>query len=92
MGLSLPVTLEIEEFSYYEERESTLDRETAEALLSGYALDMTEKQMQAGEILHHSHVLHEEESLFWLETTMECHEMIAQVAEAKWNNEDFVND
>ncbi len=92
LGLTLPVSLEIEEFSFFDETEKRLDKETAEALLSSFAADITEKQMSAGEILNQSYLLREDDSCYFLEATLECHEMIAKVSEAKWNNEDFIND
>lgn len=92
LGLTLPVSFEIEEFSCYDETKKKLDKETAETLLRSFATDITTKQMSAGEILKQSHVLRKDDSRYVLEATLECHEMIAKVSEAKWNNEDLIND
>lgn len=92
LGLTLPVSLEIEEFSFFDETEKKLDKEVAESLLSSFAADITDKEMSAGAILDQSYLLREDDDRYFLKATFECHEMIAKVSEAKWNNEDFIND
>ena len=92
MGLYLPVSLEIETFSFYDEADKIMNSEAAELLLKDYPTSAVIKKMCAGEILHQSQTLREERGLFCLDAVLECHEMIAEVVEAKWNNEDFLND
>lgn len=92
MGMSLPVSLEIETFTFYDEADKIMNSEAAELLLKDYPTSAVIKKMCAGEILHQSQTLREERGLFCLDAVLECHEMIAEVVEAKWNNEDFLND
>lgn len=91
-GFSLPVSMEIETFSFYEVAEHKMERDTAESLLAQYAATFATEQMRAGEILREKYALQEQDGIYWLEATLECHEMIAEVVEAKWKNEEFVND
>ena len=91
-GLSLPVSLEIETFSFYEDTEQKMEIETAKSLLAQYAESFAAEQMRAGEILREEYDLREQDGIYCLEVTLECHEMIAEVVEAKWKKEEFVND
>ena len=91
-GLQLPLSLEMETFYPYSPAEKELGKEAAEVLLAEYALADAKGRMQAGEILDHRHKIEKKGGLYRMEAVLECHEMIARTVEAKWNNEDFVND
>lgn len=91
-GLSLPVSLEIETFTFYKKTEREMQKKTAEQLLKQYASSCVTEQMQAGEILRETYALKKQKGTYCLDATLECHEMIARVVEAKWNNEEFIND
>lgn len=91
-GLALPLSLEIETFTHYKMGEGKLSRKTAEEMLSGYVRSDVTRRMLAGQIQAQTYKLEEKEGLYCLEATLECQEMIARTVEAKWNNEDFVND
>ena len=88
-GLELPLSLEIETFSFYSETEKKLQPQSAKSMLLNYAGSATETDMIAGEVLSMKQVLSEQDGKYCMEATLECHEMIAEIVEAKWNNEDF---
>ena len=90
--LTLPVSLEIETFRFYEPATARLEQEQAEKLLSDYVLRTVRAQMQAGQVLEQTGTLDAQDGCWQLSAHLTCEEMIAQAVEAKWKNEDFVND
>lgn len=91
-GLTLPVALEIETFSFYVPEPRQMQRETAEQILMEFVHSDVTGRMIAGEVLNQHYVIRENQGQFVLRATLECHEMIAETVEAKWNNEEFAND
>ena len=91
-GLSLPLSVVTETFVIYEDATAEMVQADAKRLLAEYIELNTEQQMIAGEILKKSGAIEKCNGVYLLKSSLECHEMIARVVEAKWNYEDFVND
>lgn len=91
-GLTLPISVVKETFYQRSAEPAAMDRIEAEQILSEYTDWITTLQMRAGEILNTSQKLEECNDTYLLRSTLECHEMIAEVVTAKWNNEEFAND
>ncbi len=91
-GLQLPISVVTETFCLYEDHTTQMKQSDAERILTAYAEEMTNLQMKAGQILGKSGQMEKGKGQYLLTSTLECHEMIAEVVEAKWNNEEFTND
>ena len=90
--LELPVSLLVETFHVCELQAVETEPELARMFMEQYAEEAAQFSMQAGEILQHDTSLVLKEDRFCLTSVLECHEMIAETVEAKWNEEDFQHD
>jgi len=90
--LKLPVSLLVETNCFYSMEEELVSQECALEILADYAERSAVSQMCAGEILHHSTAMEQDNGCHVLTSVLECHEMIAQTVESKWNEEDFIYD
>ena len=90
--LCLPLSIEIETFSEYKSIPGCLNSYLAQHILENYICSAVEDDMVAGEILHARHHLKEDDGVYCLRSTLECHEMIAQSIPAKWNNGELLYD
>ena len=91
-GLQLPISLEIESVRFYDQLTTEMDKGTALQILKGRVREDTELDMRAGEILRDRYRCFVSDGRFVLDAVLECHEMIAKVVPAKWNNEDVIHD
>ena len=91
-GLQLPVAVLTETYVPYTLRDAFLEEQAAEDRLMDYVERTTLADMQAGEIRGRSGSLELGNGVYRLKSVLECHEMIAETVEAKWNEEDFNDD
>ncbi len=90
--LQLPAAVLIETYAPYETDEARLDSDRAAEQLTDYAVNAALADMQAGQILGHNAFLSLDGGAYHLKSVLECHEMIAETVEAKWNEEDLNDD
>ena len=90
-GLRLPVTLEIETIRFYDQSVCAMDRSTAQQILMERIREDTQLDMRAGEILQEQYRCSLSDGRYIVDAVLECHEMIAEVVPAKWNNEDVIH-
>ena len=91
-GLELPVSLEIETLRWYEPITEKMPEATAKELLSTWVERRAVTHMRAGQVLQKNYALEESDGCYLLRSTLECHEMIAQVVPGQWKNEEFIHD
>ena len=78
-GFRLPVTLCVEEYTFYDGEMMTLEPDAAEAALSKFAQSALTQQMVAGRILSREESITQSEDKYLLEGTYACVEMIGRV-------------
>lgn len=78
-GFRLPVTLCMEEYTFYDGEMMTLEPDAAEAALSKFAQSALIQQMVAGRILSREESITQSEDKYLLEGTYACVEMIGRV-------------
>ena len=78
-GFRLPVTLCVEEYTFYDWERMTLEPEAAEAALSRFAQSALTQQMVAGRIISREESVTQSEDKYLLEGTYACVEMIGRV-------------
>ena len=78
-GFRLPVTLCVEEYTFYDGEMMTLEPDAAEAALSRFAQSALTQQMVAGRILSREESVTQSEDKYLLEGTYACVEMIGRV-------------
>ena len=78
-GFRLPVTLCVEEYTFYDWERMTLEPDAAEAALSKFAQSALTQQMVAGRILSREESITQSEDKYLLEGTYACVEMIGRV-------------
>lgn len=78
-GFRLPVTLCVEEYTFYDWEMMTLEPDAAEAALSKFAQSALTQQMVAGRILSREESITQSEDKYLLEGTYACVEMIGRV-------------
>lgn len=91
-GLELPASLLVETCTEYKTAEAPMDQDTAQMVLADFIRCRVLSDMRAGEILQEELSVAREDGTWKLESVLECHEMIAETVEAKWNEEDFLYD
>lgn len=80
-GFSLPVTLCVDTYRFYESEPSTAEAETVEAALFAFARRYLSQQMVAGSILSRQESITASGSVYKLEGSYVCAEMIGRVRE-----------
>ena len=90
--MTLPLWFELETYTQCDSVPVEMDRPEASALLMDYVCRYVQQDMQAGQIAETSYALECRNGCYEMQAELECHEMIAQNIEAKWNNEELLND
>lgn len=80
-GFVLPVSFVVETYVPYETEESVVHNETAQKQLSAFADAYLREQMVAGEILTQTETINNDGTLFTLQGSYSCREMIGRIQE-----------